>query len=121
MPLALRHPLPTLPRLRYPQLWVWLLTFAALDVVVTSAVLRIGGSELNVIALAVIEGAGLAGMVLLKLAGTLTVLTIGEYVARTRATLARRLLVCAISVNILAVAKGSAILGFYGGMLIAAL
>lgn len=116
---VLALPVPTLPRLVHRDLGACFLVLAALDVLVTSVVLRAGGTEANIIARFAIEHGGLAGMLALKIIGTGTVLAICEYISRTRAETGRRVLMLAVALNILAVGMGSAILGLYAATVLA--
>jgi hypothetical protein len=102
-----------LPPVLYRELGGALVVLALLDILVTWTVLGIGGEELNLVARAVVEHAGLPGMVALKAAGILTVLVICEYIGRTRRALGRGVLTCAVVLNGLAVGLGTAVIGTY--------
>jgi hypothetical protein len=120
MPLVIAESKFPLPRLLYREFHIWLLILASLDIVLTFAVLRLGGEETNVVARAAFAWGGLAGMVALKSAGVLTVLGICEYVGRERLDLGRRVMGCAIAANTAPVAMAGVILAIYAGTVLGA-
>jgi hypothetical protein len=109
------------PRLLYREFHTWLLVLGTLDIVLTSAVLRVGGVETNMIANAALAWGGIPAMIALKAAGLLTVLGICEYVGRVRPDLGRRVLNCAVALNTAPVALGAVILAIYAGTVLGAI
>lgn len=75
----------------YPRLYPWLLLVAAMDVMFTWLILELGGEELNAVARAVIETAGLPGMLLLKFCGIVLVIVVCEVAGRRKESTGRRL------------------------------
>ncbi len=79
----------------FPQVYVWYVFLAALDILFTYLILHpiFGdrGAELNLLAAWVIHRAGLPGMVVYKFGLVLFVVTICEFVGRRRPNLGRRL------------------------------
>ena len=82
-------------RLEVPfrSLYPWVFVVAALDVMMTCAVLEAGGVEMNPIADYVLQRAGSFGLLLQKLACLLVVLAAIELLSMRRARLARMLAV----------------------------
>ena len=68
----------------YPNLYTWIVLFSALDVLFTSTILVLGGSEVNPIAHALLERWGMLSLVVLKFVVISFVLTICEIVGRMR-------------------------------------
>jgi hypothetical protein len=97
----------------YPALYRWLLALAALDVLVTSLVLALGGTEANALAAAVIDRAGVPGMVALKVFSIGAVIGVCEYVGRRRPSAGHRLAQAALAANTAAVTVGCLFLGEY--------
>lgn len=93
----------------YPKAYSTFVALAALDVVLTAVILRLGGNEVNAIAAWVIEKArsieesGYTGMTFFKFATVLFVLVACEIVGRQRETLGRTLAQCAVVLNIVPV------------------
>ncbi|MCC6659254.1 MAG: hypothetical protein IT437_00035 [Phycisphaerales bacterium] len=77
--------------LLYPRLYPWLLLAAALDVMLTWLILELGGQEMNVVARAAINAAGLPGMLLLKFCGIVLVIAVCEFVGRRNTATGLRL------------------------------
>lgn len=101
----------TQPRLRffsltYPRHYVWVLALAALDIIVTTLVLSVGGQELNALARWAIEHAGVIGMVAIKATTLSIVLCICEYMGRHRPRVGLRIAELALIANSIAVACG---------------
>ena len=91
----------------------WFLALAALDVMLTTVVLHIGGQEANVVPRAILARAGLGGMVALKAASVIFVLLVCELAGRRRERIGRRLALGAVAANSLAAAMGAAYLTIY--------
>jgi hypothetical protein len=104
---ALREPC------RYLGLHRWFLALAAIDVVLTTLVLRVGGQEANVVPRAILENAGLGGMILLKTVCVVVVLLACEIVGRRREEMGRRLALLAVAANTLAATMGAAYLTIF--------
>lgn len=68
----------------FPNTYVWLLLFSAMDIMLTWVILYFGGSEVNPIARWVIDGFGLNGMIVYKFALILVFIGICEAVAALR-------------------------------------
>jgi hypothetical protein len=83
----------------YPAIYPWFVVVAFLDILTTWIILNLGGSELNPLAARAIAVAGVAGMVLLKLAVVVLVLVICECVGRARTRTGRRLAWCSVALN----------------------
>ncbi len=91
----------------------WFLALAALDVVLTTMVLNLGGQEANIVPRAVLARTGLGGMIALKAATVVFVLLVCELVGRTREPIGRRLALTAIAANTAAASLGGAYLTIY--------
>jgi hypothetical protein len=89
----------SLPAMRHPNAYVWLLFFSALDVMLTWAILSRGGREVNPIADQVIMAWGLNGAILFKFSLMLLVIIVCEVVARTREPLSRALSRAAVIIS----------------------
>lgn len=75
----------------FPNAYTWLLLFSAMDIMLTWVILRMGGSEVNAIADAVIGRYGLTGAIVFKFALVLVFVLICEVVGRLRVTSGRTL------------------------------
>ena len=89
----------SLPAMRYPNAYVWLVFFSAMDIMLTWAILARGGREVNPIADEVIQAWGLNGAILFKFSLMLLVVIVCEVVARTRPAVARTLAWAAVAVS----------------------
>lgn len=89
----------------YPRAYSGYIALAAMDVLLTALILRLGGVEVNWFAAWVIEKArgiettGLTGMTLFKFATVFFVLVACEIVGRQRATLGRTLAQAAVAIS----------------------
>lgn len=110
---ALRH------RSLYPSLYPWLIALAALDVLLTTLILSLGGTEANAIARAVLDNVGLPGMILLKLLSITFIIGVCQYAGRRRFRAGHLLAQIAIAANSAAVAVGCAALAAYSITVIA--
>jgi hypothetical protein len=97
----------------YAQLYRWLVLLALLDILFTTIVLSFGGAEANALARAVIDLAGLPGMIFLKIVSVTTVLAVCEVVGRRRHCTGRLLAHAAIVANSIAASLGCAAIAIY--------
>ncbi|MHC4611896.1 MAG: DUF5658 family protein [Planctomycetota bacterium] len=81
----------SLPPIRYLSIYGCFIVVASLDIVLTWAVLRLGGTEENVVAAAVIGHRGLVGMVLFKFSLVLLIIVMCEVIGRRRDEVGRKL------------------------------
>jgi hypothetical protein len=89
----------SLPAMRYPNLYTWFVFFSALDIMLTWAVLRRGGSEVNPIANHIIGAWGLNGAIAFKFSLTLLVVIVCEVVSRKRLGMGKALAVTAMVIS----------------------
>ena len=87
----------------HPRCYKWFVFISASDVVLTWFILLLGGTEVNVIADAVIANAGLQGILIYKFCLVLLVVMICEVVGRRRARIGRNLARSAIAITALPV------------------
>lgn len=87
----------------YPRSYKWFVFISAVDVILTWFILLLGGREVNVIADAVIAGAGLQGILIYKFCLVLLVVMICEVVGRRRPGVGRNLARAAIVITALPV------------------
>lgn len=92
---------------RYLDIHAWFLCLALLDVVLTTIILRLGGSEANAVARGVLHAAGVEGMVAFKFAAAVLVLCICEAVGRRREPLGRNIALFGVAANTVAVTLGA--------------
>ena len=93
----------SLPAMRYPNEYVWLVLFSAMDVMLTWTILVREGSEVNPIAAMVIDHWGLPGAMAFKFSLMLVVVISCEVIGRRRDQLARNLAQVAIIISALPV------------------
>jgi hypothetical protein len=74
----------SLPEMRYQNQYVWFVFFSALDIMLTWAILRRGGREVNPVADQIIDMWGLTGAILFKFSLTMLVVIVCEVVGRKR-------------------------------------
>jgi hypothetical protein len=79
------------PPMRYQSEYVWIIFFSSMDIMLTWAILRRGGEEVNPMARLVIEWWGLNGAIAFKFALMLFVIVSCEIVGRRRDLTGRRL------------------------------
>ena len=84
---------------RYPNHYAWFVLASALDLMLTWAVLWLGGSEVNPLAAAVLGSSGFAGMIVFKFSIVALVVAICEVVGRSRWTTGRRLSIAAVVIS----------------------
>lgn len=104
---ALRRPCQFLP------IHAWFLALAALDVILTTIILGLGGHEANAIARAVIASGGLSAMVLFKVACVVVALVLCELIGHTRPAAGRTIALAAVGLNTLAVSLGISYLAVF--------
>ncbi|RJP35776.1 MAG: hypothetical protein C4547_08990 [Phycisphaerales bacterium] len=92
-----------LQRVRYPNLYVWFVFLAAMDIMMTWIVLAFGGREANVLAHWFLARWGLQGLIGLKFASVIFVVLICEVVGRIRDAAGRNLARAAVALNVLPV------------------
>ncbi len=92
-----------IPPMLYPRSYKWFVFISALDVILTWFILLLGGSEVNLLADAVIANAGLQGILIYKFCLVLLVVMICEIVGRRRPWVGRNLARAAIAITALPV------------------
>lgn len=88
----------------YPDIYVWYIFFASLDIMLTWVVLHFGGSEVNPLADWVLQRGGLRGMVAFKFGLVLFVIAICEIVGQRNSRAGRRLAQWAVVITAFPVA-----------------
>ena len=83
----------------YPDLYVWYVLFAALDIMLTWIVLHFEGEEVNPVALGILQRYGLAGMVAYKFMLVTLVILICETVGHARDRVGRKLAEWAVAIT----------------------
>ncbi|MBL9119939.1 MAG: hypothetical protein JNL80_08500 [Phycisphaerae bacterium] len=84
--------------MRYQSAYVWLIFFSSLDIMLTWAILRRGGEEVNPVAKHVISMWGLHGAIVFKFALMLFVIVSCEVIGRQRDRAGRRLAYLAVGI-----------------------
>ena len=92
-----------IPAMLYPRSYKWFVFISALDVILTWFILLLGGSEVNLLADAVIASTGLQGILIYKFCLVLIVIMICEVVGRRRPKRGRNLAIAAIAISALPV------------------
>lgn len=87
------------PEMRHQSAYVWLIFFSSLDIMLTWAILRRGGEEVNPIARQVIDMWGLHGAIVFKFALMLFVIVSCEVISRRREHVGRRLSWVAVGIS----------------------
>lgn len=90
----------------YPNVYVWFVFLAALDIVFTWMILHREGSELNWLASLVIEHGGVYGVAAYKFGLAVVVITVCEIVGRRRYSIGRRLAKAAVVLTAVPVVVG---------------
>ncbi|MBN2448274.1 MAG: hypothetical protein JXO22_16225 [Phycisphaerae bacterium] len=90
----------------YPQIYLWYVLFASLDIMVTWVVLHFGGAEVNPAGQWVIARYNLAGLVVYKFALVMFVILICEIVGRRRERMGHRLAEWAVAITAIPVVIG---------------
>ncbi len=88
----------------FPNLYAWLVLFAALDGMLTWGVLVLGGREVNPVAAAVLDRFGFFGMIGFKFAIITAVILVCEFIARHDRRTAKQLALVGVVLNVLPVA-----------------
>ncbi len=83
----------------YPDVYLWYVFLAALDIMLTWLILQMGGREENALAKWIIAHGGLVGAVLFKFGTVVFVVLICEYIGRRRAGTGRRVAEWAIALT----------------------
>jgi len=100
---------------RFPNHYCWYILGGMLDLILTWVVLHLGGREINILAHRAIEFLDIWGLIALKIASIIVVITICETLARiNKETVAKRLALAAIVVGFFPVAVALAQLATYG-------
>ncbi len=97
---SIRHAATRRP-MRYPRAYVWLIFAAAMDIMLTWTILQLGGSEVNPLADWIIRQGGHFGMVVFKLATTLFVILICEFIGGHEEKTGRQLAVVAVGITMM--------------------
>ena len=95
----------------FPNLYLWLVFLASLDIILTRVILFFSGVEMNPIAQMVIEAFGVPGMAIFKFAVVSFVIIVCEIVGRTRRTTAQKLAVFAVVITGFPVVWSSVLVG----------
>ena len=90
-------------RVLYPNIYVWFVFLAALDIMMTWIVLWRGGREVNVMAHWVLNRWGLPGMVTFKFILVVFIIVVCEYIGRRKYDGGRSLARWAVALNIIPV------------------
>jgi hypothetical protein len=88
----------------YPNIYVWYVLVASLDIMLTWVILHFGGQEVNLLADHIIRRYGLPGTVIFKYGAVVLVVVICEFVGRARPHTGRRLAKAAIVLTMIPVA-----------------
>ncbi len=89
----------SLPEMRFQNQYVWFVFFSAMDIMLTWAILRRGGREVNPVADQIIDMWGLTGAILFKFSLTMLVVIVCEVVGRKRLVTATWLATTAMIVS----------------------
>jgi hypothetical protein len=98
-------------RALYPAHYPWFLGLAAADVLLTAAILALGGTEANAVAEAVLRAGGVPGMVIFKSVSVGIVLAVCQVAGRLDQRVGLRLAEAAIALNTVPVTVGMFCLG----------
>lgn len=90
----------------YGRLYGWYILLATLDLVTTMVILSLGGREANPVANSVLQAAGPGGLLVLKYASVMLVVTICEFVHQHRPPLARLVVLIAVALSAFPVIVG---------------
>jgi hypothetical protein len=103
----------SLPPMRYQNQYVWFLFFASLDIMLTWAILKREGSEVNPVARLVIDMWDLPGAIAFKFCSILVVITVCEVIGRMQDRTARWLANVSVFVSSLPVFYSLALLTWH--------
>jgi hypothetical protein len=98
------------PEMRYQSGYVWLIFFSSLDIMLTWAILRRDGEEVNPIAKQIIAMWGLHGAIVFKFALMLFVIVSCEVIGRRSDRAGRRLVMTAVGISAFPVVYSLALL-----------
>lgn len=101
------------PRLMFRTVYQWFYLLAALDVLLTSIILNLGGTELNAFACWLFREHGAMGLLLFKAACAGLVVLICEVVGRKRVTWGRGVALFAVGANTVPVTVGLMCVGMF--------
>jgi len=93
----------SLPEMLHQTAYKWFIYISAVDIVLTWFILLLGGSEVNILADAVISHSGLMGIITYKFCLVILVVVICEVVGRRRPKLGKNLSRAAICITALPV------------------
>jgi len=96
--------------MRYPTEYVWFLLFSSMDVMLTWAILTMGGTEVNPLAALVIDHWGLPGAIAFKFSLMLAVVLACETIGRKVDRVARNLAQAAVVISAMPVLFSLALL-----------
>lgn len=105
-PIGLWH----VPPMRYQNQYVWFVFVSSLDIMLTWAILRRGGQEVNPVAKQVIDAWELPGAIVFKFCLMLFVILCCEWIGRQRDKAGRRLALLAILISALPVVWSTGLL-----------
>lgn len=100
----------SLPPMRYPSLYCWLVLVSSMDIMLTWVILERGGTEVNPVARLIIDSWSLPGAILFKFSLTLFVIIVCEIAGRDRDRVGRGLALVAIVVSAIPVAYSMGLL-----------
>ncbi|HJN80074.1 MAG: DUF5658 family protein [Phycisphaerales bacterium] len=95
----------------FPNLYLWLVFLASLDIILTRVILFFSGIEMNPIAKMVIDAFGVPGMAVFKFSVVSFVIIVCEVVGRTRRMTAQKLAVFAVLITGFPVVWSSVLVG----------
>ncbi len=95
------------PEMLYQRAYLWLVLASAMDILITWAILFLGGREVNGVADAVIAFNGKWGVVLFKFAIVTLVIMICEHVGRKQPATGHRLAWAAVAISFVPVVAGA--------------
>jgi len=96
--------------LTYPNAYMWFVFLSAMDVMVTTSILYLGGREVNPIADAVIQRFGTPGMVVYKFIIVAVIVIICEFVGRRKRGAGRVIAYCGVGLTMVPVLLGLSLL-----------
>lgn len=102
-----------LPNMLFPSEYVWLVFVSSLDIMLTWAILRRGGTEVNPIAALIIDRWGLAGSIGFKFSIMLFVILVCEHIGRHQHGTARWLSRVAVVVSAIPPVWSIGLLGYH--------
>jgi len=106
---------------RFASIYRWFALLAVLDVLLTSIILTLGGTESNALACLAFRTLGVWGLILLKLGCASVLIAVCERVGRERPALARQLARAAVAANCVPVAFGVVCMGIFAMHLVPAM